>query len=52
MPFGGSKTLKVSNQEEDPVEPHMIPEEAIIRSLNHIRSDTFYLIVYIRAKTD
>jgi len=41
-----------SNNDDDPVEPHLIPEEAIIRSLNQLRGDTFYLLVYIRAKTD
>jgi hypothetical protein len=30
----------------------MIPESAIIRSLKELRSDRFYLLVYIRPKSD
>jgi hypothetical protein len=33
-------------------EPHMIPESAIIKNLADIRNDQFYLVVYVRAKTE
>ena len=51
FPIIGAKPHQ-GGSDEDPAEPHMIPEEAIIRSLNQLRADSFYLIVYIRAKTD
>lgn len=37
-----------TNQEE----AHMIPEEAIITSLLDIQPDKFYLIVYIKPKSE
>jgi len=34
------------------VEHHMVPEEAIVRSISQLKGDKNYLIVYVRAKTD
>jgi hypothetical protein len=36
---------------EEP-EAHMVPEESILRTLEEIRADHFYLIVYVAAKSE
>jgi hypothetical protein len=45
----------IKPQNEAPLEieePHMIPETAIIKNLRDLRHEKFYLVVYIRAKTE
>lgn len=50
MKKSSKKTTEEPEEEVD--EPHMIPESAILRSLKDLRSDRFYMLVYIRPKTE
>jgi hypothetical protein len=36
---------KPGEENEEIVEPHMVPEESIIRSLHEVENETFYLVV-------
>lgn len=46
-----AKGAKASPEEEQEI-AHMIPIESVLLSLRELKPDKFYLIVYLRIKTD